>query len=585
MTIAIGETTEVYAYDVHPSDLEIKFSITGPIKVVSKEVDKCPALSSADGYPESHNEVDSSFTAEGCAPGGRATVKLLVRSSNFELDRTNIYVEAYTPTSTVPPTAVPPTPVPPTPTDTPTPDTPTPVPPTQTPVPEVEIRSLKESMKEGTSHDFEVRASNLSPSLTYRIEMRMSNDDIGFRDNCSKSRKHNSEYWTGEESYTEPPTGSPLTLHACDTTGGTVYAYLKRVREEQDDDVENNLVRVTEATWEVEVTDTSGPSDPPDPPDPPPSPTGLTSTAHSTGKIVLDWDDVPGGVTYEVQQKKPKWMWPDDWITLPFDRFTIAMTGSGALIGELQFDKSYEHRVRASRGGQASAWSESFKTKVPLPYIGHQADHTVKYRIGALPPAGTQTPRPAVVILTAITSATAEWNKAVATPAPEVLFCVEGSCNNRNTDGRTVTIYAGAVSCGFLAVCLAPADGFNFTDFFDKDGHMKDLLIVIEEPAWMGRTPYYWTNDPDQHRKIFGTGLRYYLPAVFMHEFGHPAGLHDLYKFETYSGHVMWSPDYEKFELSSFSNAIVPHTSIPDKDRDHMRDLYRNHTPHPTPTP
>ncbi len=94
LTIDVGATTTVYAYDVHPSDLEVEFWISGPIHVEGK----CTSQASTDGYP-----VHSKFTAEGCSPG-TATVKLLASSDNAELDSTTITVRAATPPSNKPPT-------------------------------------------------------------------------------------------------------------------------------------------------------------------------------------------------------------------------------------------------------------------------------------------------------------------------------------------------------------------------------------------------------------------------------------------------------------------------------------------------
>ena len=77
----MGETTEVYAYDVHPSDLAVRFRISGPIHVEGR----C-STRAAGSY-----EIHSSFTAEGCGPG-TGTVRLLARSDDAELARTTITV-------------------------------------------------------------------------------------------------------------------------------------------------------------------------------------------------------------------------------------------------------------------------------------------------------------------------------------------------------------------------------------------------------------------------------------------------------------------------------------------------------------
>ena len=60
----------------------------------------------------------------------------------------------------------------------------------------------------------------------------------------------------------------------------------------------------------------------------------------------------------------------------------------------------------------------------------------------------------------------------------------------------------------------------------------------------------------------------FYLPSTLMHEFGHTAGLHDLYNFRfgEYRDYIMFHPGKR--------------TAIPDEDIDYLRDVYRNHAPH-----
>ena len=333
---------------------------------------------------------------------------------------------------------------------------------------------------------------------------------------------------------------------------------------------------------------------------PPPAPTGLTSTAHSTGKIVLNWNDVPGGsVTYEVQQWDRVFGLFYEWKTLPFDAFEVEFTGSKALISGLDYDHTYDHRVRAKQGDGYSEWTDRFKTKVPLPHVGHQADHTVKYSIGVIPtpvPGAQTSSDPGVVIPAAIPPAVAAWNKAVDSHPTHMLFCKGEDCRSskddentdRNIDKRTVIIKVaagmntsgykdGQSDCGAALACVKSRDGADL-DYADDGGHMNNLEMVVEQPALQPydfrgliyQQRYVWTNNRSLHGEpAEGGGKYYYLPSVMMHEFGHTAGLGELSNFGRYSGYIMYYPEKQ--------------TEIPNKDRDFLRDVYRNHTPHAIP--
>ena len=106
---------------------------------------------------------------------------------------------------------------------------------------------------------------------------------------------------------------------------------------------------------------------------------------------------------------------------------------------------------------------------------------------------------------------------------------------------------------------------------------MGNLRMVIEQPAWaykpMGflglfgtHTRYIWTNElSDHHRHIYDDTYFRYLPSVVMHEFGHTAGLTDLYddKYnDKYTGYLM--DDTHGF------------TAIPQLDIDYLIQVYRN---------
>ena len=80
-----------------PYGLEVNLRISGPIRVEGN----CPASDDNDIYYDRNR-----FLAEGCAPGGDASVALVVKSTGVELDRINIHVApdpTPTPTATVGP--------------------------------------------------------------------------------------------------------------------------------------------------------------------------------------------------------------------------------------------------------------------------------------------------------------------------------------------------------------------------------------------------------------------------------------------------------------------------------------------------
>ena len=77
-------------------------------------------------------------------------------------------------------------------------------------------------MEEGESDSFTVAAGNLRASDNYSIRVTTNSSDIGFNNTCS-DRQEDVDIPAGRTSYS-----MSLTLHGCDTTGGTVSATLRR---------------------------------------------------------------------------------------------------------------------------------------------------------------------------------------------------------------------------------------------------------------------------------------------------------------------------------------------------------------------
>ena len=89
-----------------------------------------------------------------------------------------------------------------------------------------------------------------------------------------------------------------------------------------------------------------GPQAGPDVPDRP------TATAIYEGMVDLEWNDVLGAASYDVQA------FYSDWFDLPGDGIEIAFYGPGAIIRGLVPESRYYFRVRASNSLGSSDWSE-----------------------------------------------------------------------------------------------------------------------------------------------------------------------------------------------------------------------------------
>ena len=89
-----------------------------------------------------------------------------------------------------------------------------------------------------------------------------------------------------------------------------------------------------------------GPHEPPVIPDQP------TATAIYEGMVDLEWNDVPGAASYDVQAFR------SDWFDLPGNSISIAFYGPGAIIKGLIPESRYYFRVRANNALGSSDWSE-----------------------------------------------------------------------------------------------------------------------------------------------------------------------------------------------------------------------------------
>ena len=89
-----------------------------------------------------------------------------------------------------------------------------------------------------------------------------------------------------------------------------------------------------------------------EPQGPPVIPDRPTATAIYEGMADLEWIDVPGATSYDVQAFR------SDWFDLPGNSISIAFYGPGAIIKGLIPESRYYFRVRANNALGSSDWSE-----------------------------------------------------------------------------------------------------------------------------------------------------------------------------------------------------------------------------------
>ena len=138
-------------------------------------------------------------------------------------------------------------------------------------------------------------------------------------------------------------------------------------------------------------------------------------------------------------------------------------------------------------------------------------------------------------------------------------------------DGFKVTISTTFLGCGRAGVaCVDKFQSHPGNLAFDIV-HPFDIL----DPSEAGRIIVHrYTIDSTMHLTVIdedpndGVIVKFlHLPSIVMHEFGHTAGMDDLYNYPE---------DLHRYAGSIMLEALVAHTSIPDFDKDYMKQIYRN---------
>ena len=178
---------------------------------------------------------------------------------------------------------------------------------------------------------------------TAQVGETLTADTSGIADADGLTNVSYGYQWTANDGSSDTDiTGASASTHtlAAADEGKTI-----RVKVSFTDDANNEETLTSAATATVAAR--------PDPgiaPDTPDQPTG---TAVFAGGVDLEWDDVPGAVSYDVQL-----FLNGQWTDLPGDGVEIAFYGAGAVISELDTGSGYWFQVRASNAHGSSDWSD-----------------------------------------------------------------------------------------------------------------------------------------------------------------------------------------------------------------------------------
>ena len=544
--IDVGEEVTVSAVNVFPSSQSVYIVTNGQLDFAG------PGTCHFEINPRSSEKSAKSWTLEGCSPPGSGSVTLKTRHNGNTVVLDSITIDVRTsPTPTDTPTAVP------------TATTTDPVDPCRSP------------------SDNRIKCTPLpTPTPTPRP---ITLDTPGnFRSILGPGAGEITLTWdavagaTGYE--VEQKKGRPFPLpdqwkpfpfdNFTATTTGTqaVVGGLKN------DKSYHHRVRAVsahgESEWAEVTTDLSERR----------KPGGLIGSVEpgSIGEITLQWGAVAEPTRYEVEQKKVRDYWFDDWETLLSHNSAITITGSQAVVGNLKYGPTYEHRVRSLNAAGPSSWSSSVETDLSLEALGHQQDHTVGYRIGSMtvavgPPSGV--PNPASIVPQAVPTAAAAWNAKMSALGLLICRVGTGSCDDENTDGHTTTVKLmddSPDNPNANDTCARGSHACVQSVPTDISGHVGDNDLVLEEPAWGWGERYRWTLVVSLDGRYIGsTGERWASVGVtLIHEFGQTLGIPDL-------GSV--NPDGTVNHAGIMSNDRSRYPNIEPDDIDYLRKIYFLH--------
>ena len=214
----------------------------------------------------------------------------------------------------------------------------------------------QEELTSPATNAVEARPNSLAtgqPSITGTAQVgeTLTADTAGIDDHDGINDASFDYQWlSSRDAEIDDATGSTYTLVAADE-GKTI-----KVKVSFTDDAGNDEELTSAATAMVESGQPTGSA-----PDAPRKPDG---TAVFIGGVDLEWDDVPGADTYEVQTWRG-----GQWTGLPSGGVEIAFYGAGAIVSGLDPQSSSWFQVRAANTHGASDWSGMLLMNATSEYV------------------------------------------------------------------------------------------------------------------------------------------------------------------------------------------------------------------------
>ena len=180
-------------------------------------------------------------------------------------------------------------------------------------------------------------------SGTAQVGETLTADTSGIADADGLTNVSYGYQWTANDGTSD--TDIPDATDSTHTLAAAGEGKTIRVRVSFTDDANKEETLTSAATAPVAAR-----PDPGSAPDTPDQPTG---TAVFAGGVDLEWDDVPGAASYDVQLFRN-----GQWTDLPGDGVEIAFYGAGAIISGLDTGSGYWFQVRAGNAHGSSDWSD-----------------------------------------------------------------------------------------------------------------------------------------------------------------------------------------------------------------------------------